>query len=212
MSHNQDDEQKRTWRHFFLPGTLRLSVEIIVALLLVVLINFATFENNYLSNVTGDITFASYVAMTLTHLLTVISQSAVATQTIIFILWAIVGMLVYILGFRLVQAIYGVSSSMSEGLGYIKTEKSQGIFHWFNTLHNFFLKVITNSLSITLFSFAGFLAFAFAVGQVQKGLRETGTDIIVPLGLGIIATIVGIRLLVMGMCLVMPRFARWYLA
>ncbi len=212
MSHNEDDQQKRTWQHFFLPGTLRLFIEIAVALALVVAINFATFESNFLYGITGNITFSSYVSLLLIQLLTMISQSPIATQIIIFALWAIVGMLVYIVGFRIIQAIYGVSSSMSEGFSYIKAEKSQGVLRWFNTLHNFFLRLITHLLSIILFGLAGFLAFAFAVQQMRKGLGETGLETIIPLGLGITATIIGVRLLVMGACLIMPRFARWYLA
>ena len=212
MSHNDEEEQKKAWRHFFIPGPLRLSVEILIAVMLLAVINFATFESNFLHNDPRQLTFTSFITELFIKLLTIISESYIATQVIIFILWAIVGMLVYILGFRLLQAVYGVSSSMSEGFSYIKTEKTQGIFHWFNTLHNFFLKLITNSLSITLFSSAGFLAFAFAVQQVQIGLNEALPNNLLPLGLGIVATVLGIRLVAMGMCLVMPRFARWYLA
>lgn len=212
MSHNEDEEQKKAWRHFFVPGPLRLSVEILIAVLLLGVINFATFESNFLYSDPRQLTFTSFITELFIKLLTIISESYIATQVIIFMLWAIVGMLVYILGFRLLQAIYGVSSSMSEGFSYVKNEKTQGIFHWLNTLHNFFLKVVTNSLSITLFSSAGFLAFAFAVQQVQIGLKEAVPDNLIPLGLGIAATVLGIRLVAMGMCLVMPRFARWYLA
>ena len=212
MSHNDEEEQKKAWRHFFIPGPLRLSVEILIAVVLLAVINFATFESNFLHSDPRQLTFTSFITELFIKLLTIISESYIATQVIIFILWAIVGMLVYILGFRLLQAVYGVSSSMSEGFSYIKTEKTQGIFHWFNTLHNFFLKVVTNSLSITLFSSAGFLAFAFAVQQVQIGLNEAFPNNLLPLGLGIAATVLGIRLVAMGMCLVMPRFARWYLA
>jgi hypothetical protein len=212
MSHNEEEEQRKAWQHFFLPGPLRLAVEMLIAVLLLVVINFATFESNFLHNDPRELTFTSYVSELFVKLLTVVSESYIATQVIIFILWAVVGMLVYILGFRLLQAVYGVSSSMNEGFSYVKTEKTKGIFHWLNTLHNFFLKVITNSLSITLFSAAGFLAFAFAVQRVQIGLNEAFPENILPLGLGILATIIGIRLVAMGMCLVMPRFARWYLA
>ncbi len=211
MSHSEDEVQKIAWRHFFLPDLLHLSVEALLAAILLVVVNFTAFENNLLQGYPRELTFTSYVSVLLTNLLTTISQSSIATQVIIFALWAVVGMLVYILGFRFLQAVYGLTSSVNEGLGYMKTEKSQGVIHWFNTLHNFFLRTVINSLSIGLFSFAGFLTFAFAAQQVQIGLNEVSPNNILPLGLGLLGTIVGIRLIAMGICLVMPRFARWYL-
>ncbi len=60
--------------------------------------------------------------------------------------------------------------------------------------------------------FGMFLALAFASQQIQIGLQASWPYSFIPLILSFLAMVVGVRLTVIGVCILVPRFARWYLA
>lgn len=212
MSHNEDEKQEKALKHLFVPSLIKFLLEALVAAILLVVINFAAFESSLLKGYPNDLIFTSYSASLLDIFLTIISQVSFMGQLIVFVIWAVVGMLIYIVVFRIIQTVYGISSSVNTGLNYVKTEHTHGIIHWLSTLHNFFLLSLARFISLILLSVATFLAFVFASQQIKIGLEQVWPVNFITLGLALIATFVGVRLIVIGVCLTMPRFARWYLA
>ncbi len=211
MSYSEEKRRSPLLRLLFPPGIV-LVLESFISAFLLVIINFTTLETSFFQGYPKDLTFTTYSIELLNSLLATISQFQLAGQIIIFITWVIIGMLTYILLFQLIQLVAGVSSSVNQGVGYIKTEHSHGIVRWFSSLHNFFLNLIIVSISSLLFGSAIFLAFAFATHNVQLAFTEQLPGTVLLLILSYVATLIGVRLLMIGLCLMTPRLARWYIS
>lgn len=204
------NDKNDTLLQLYVPSLLSFSLECFISAILLVVINFTTFENSFFRDYPHDLTFSSYSTHVLDNLLAYISQFSLSGQIIIFLMWIFVGMFVYVLLFRLFHIIYSVSRSVNQGVGYIKTEHSHGIVHWFSSLHNFFFTALIILLSFALFGSAIFLAFVFAAQNIQSALTQQWPHNAISFGLSYIATVVGVRLLMIGVCVLLPRFRRWY--
>lgn len=212
MASNQDETRRSTVRHLFLPGTLAFSTEIATASLALIMLNFASFEHAFFHTESGDTSFVSYSGRLFYRFLEAASQLQLVSQVIIFIMWAVAGMLVYLLLYRALQAIYGVSSSLRQGIGYVKTSHSKGLMYWFDSLYNFFISAVTILIGVVAFFGGIFLVFGIASQQMRNGLSTMWPDNLVLFIFTLLAVVVGVRLAIIGICILIPRFARWYLA
>lgn len=212
MSHNEDEHQKKLWQHLFFPPVLNFSLESLVAVLVLVVLNFAALQDSILHNYPKNLTFTAYSSEVWDTFLTALSRFSISGDIIVFVVWGIIGMLVYISVYRLIALVGGTSHSLEKGYRFVKREGSRGVARWFGTLYGLFTRLIVGFISIGLFVMTGFLIFSFAPHQFQLGLREILPYNILSLALCVGATILGIRLAVIGICLSVDRFARWYLA
>jgi hypothetical protein len=210
MSYNQEELRNKDLHRLFIPSLLGGFLECLVASLLLVIINFAALEGYLLQRYPKDLTFTSYSSELLNNFLANLSHFYLSGQLIIFVAWAMVGMVGYIIIMRLFRAISGLSTSVHRGVSYIKVDHSHGLVRWLGSLHNFFLKLLIFCIGTVLFVSAIFLIYVYAAHQVQVGFIKTWPLNILPFGLSLLATIAGVRLVVIAACLTMPRFARWY--
>ncbi len=212
MSVNTTTHQNIMARHFFVPNLLNFFLEILVAVVVLTLLNFLTFEKFLLHGYPANLTPSSYGVVFLDNFLSFMSSFQLSGDILIFVLWAVIGMLVYLFCFRLFQIVYGVSSSLGQGFRYIKDTPDSGLKLWLNSLHDFFLKVTTYGISFGLLVVAVFFIFTLATWQVHQALTQHWPSSTLALTASLVLTIIGIRLVVMTICLLLPRFARWYLA
>lgn len=212
MSYNEDEHQKKLWQHLFFPPVLNFSFEVLIAVLLLVVLNFAALQDSILHNYPKNLTFTAYSSGLWDTFLTALSRFSISGDIIVFVVWGVIGMLAYISVYRLIEFINGTSHSLEKGYRFVKREGSQGVSRWLGTLYGFFTRLIVGVISLGLFVMASFLVFIFATHQFQLGLREVLPYNVASLALCVSATILGIRLVVIGICLSVDRFARWYLA
>lgn len=211
MSYNQDAQNSLKLKHLFLPNAAVLSGEIIFALIALFTLNINNIGSKF-TNQNDNTSPVAFSGQLLDKMWGALNDSYAFQQISLFILWALAGMFAYILIFRLIQIISGVSYSVKNGFQYVKTDSSRGFFRWLDSLHDFFIKLLITISGILLFGYGAFACFGLASQQFETGLAQSYPAYIAPLLISVLSAIIGIRVIMAGLCLLSRRFRNFYYA
>jgi hypothetical protein len=131
-------------------------------------------------------------------------------QILLFVLWAMVGALLYILVFRFLQAAFGVKRSVGTGVRFMRQEHTKGLLHWLASLHDFFLASIIFIMGTATLLFGSLICFGVASQELRDGLAAAFPASMWHLLLSVVAAVLSVRLIALGLSLLSSRFRNWY--
>lgn len=216
-SYNEYVQHRQSLRRLVAPGPLYSLAEATFAGLVLLLLNLSNIEGHLVSDIPGAdktafVNPVDYMPQLVGSLSDTLSQYAWASRATLFIVWALLGMLTYILVFRAVQITNRTTRSLKQGWLYVRREDATGLSKWLGQLHDFMVKFLIRSGGLILITLGVFLVFTYANFQLQIGFSGT-YDMPLPLIsllVGLVAAVIGMRVLVLGLCLIFSRFRRWY--
>jgi hypothetical protein len=212
VSHSEDEQKKSKIRQLFFPDIYALVSEIIVASAALILFNTNDLSNKFLQDAADESNPFSFSFQLISNAWSNIEQIYAVQQTLIFILWAVVGALVYILFFRMIQLIFGIKYSIDTGVKLIRNEKSTGLLRWFSTLHDVLLKSLVTFVGLLIFIFGAFICFGIASQELRSGLIQEFPSNIQPIIICLISAFLSVRLVTLGLSLLSVRFRNWYIS
>jgi hypothetical protein len=213
LSYNEQHTRQLTLRHLFFPSTYGLVAEILVGIVVLVLFNLSALSNQLFSGelgTKGGDPLAGWDAF-FTKLLNSGQGHAVVQRVLLFVLWGLVGALLYVLLFRLAQLLFGAKSSLSTGVQLMRREHTPGLFRWLATLHDFFVSLIIIALGGAAVLGGALLCFGIASQELQDGLSDSFPANAWPLILSLFAAILSVRFVAIGTSLLSARFRNWYI-
>lgn len=183
--------------------------ELSLAALFMLLIGLA-FAGNQLQATAPESDPVSYVSETVNQGWLLLNQFHIAQQVMIFLMWAVFGMLVYVVLFRIFQLIYGTVYQLIKGVEYVHKEHAQGAVKWLGSLQEIVLKTviwITGSFAMFIGIVVG---FSYARTLLRVAVSESLPDNLVYFAGAFLATFISLRLVMVGLCFLLPSFRRWY--
>ncbi len=212
LSYNEERRRELKLRHVFWPGIYEFMSETVIAVLALILFNISWLSAQLLSqnlNNVDPLALWSHIAR---QSLNAIGKHGDMQQIVLFGLWAMVGVLIYILAFRGIQLFAGAEHSVSRGVGYVRREHSKGLVRWLESLHDFFMLTIISIAGVSALLVGAVVCFGTASQELNNGLSEPFPHSVWPLGLSVLAAIVSVRVIILGISLLSPRFRNWYTA
>lgn len=208
-SYNESQLRQVRLRHIFFPGTYGLVGEVIVALLALVLFNVSQFSSQLLG---GDLnaTPLSIWFRPLQHIFSKLDHYYIAQRLTLFVVWSIVGILVYILIFRFLQILMGVRRSVSTGVALVHQDPERGFGRWLASLHNFFTKTLVTLIGVVTIASGALVCFGIASQELRNGLLGSFPGNIWPLLLSLVGALISVRVVALGLSLASQRFRNWY--
>lgn len=210
-SHNEFDNQQLKLRHVFFPGTYGLVSESIIAVLSLIVFNATWLSDQLLAKNLGTEDPLRSWPQLAGRMIDSVAHYHIAQQILLFSMWAVVGALIYILGFRLLQMGLGVSHSVGEGVQYVRQDHQRGVLRWLGSLHDFFIKLLIVILGAAALLVGSVICFGIASQELSNALAEAFPTNLESFVLSILAAVVSVRIIVFGITLLSPRFRRWYI-
>jgi len=210
-SYNESHEKDVRLHHIFLPGTYGLVSEAIVAFLALILFNISDFSTQF---VDADIRVnpLSVWYRPLGHVLDKLDQYYVVQQGTLFVLWAIVGALLYILIYRCLQIFFNMKRSVGSGVEFVREDPEHGFLRWLGSLHDIFVKALVSFAGMAAVTLGAMVCFGIASQELNIGLVSPFPGDIIPLVLSAVGAVLSIRFIVLGLSLLSSRFRSWYTA
>ena|GEM_PF-2910066 len=212
LSYNEQHARQLELRHLFFPSLSGMVSEIVVGLVALILFNLSTLGDQLFSrqlgSAGGDPLQAS--SSLFTRLLNSGQANDLVQRGLLFVLWAFVGALIYVLLFRLAQMLFGAKSSLDTGLRYVRQEHAYGLFRWLATLHDFFVKAIFVILGTAAVIGGTLLCFGIACQELRNGLTDSFPTNLGPLAISLLGAILSVRFVALGVSLLSTRFRNWY--
>lgn len=210
FSYNETKHHQLELRHIFFPGAYGFVTEAIIGILALIVFNASQLNNHLLDKSFGTVDPFSLWSQILRRLLDGVGQHYIVQQVFLFSLWAVVGALIYIFVFRLLQILFGVKQSVGSGVRYVRTDHANGLIRWLASLHNFFLKMLVDVLGTAAILIGATVCFGIASEELNNGLAETFPGNIGILLLSVVGAVISVRLIVLGISLLSRRFRDWY--
>lgn len=210
-SYNEKHQKETRLHHIFLPGAYGLISETIIALLLLILFNISEFSSQFID---ADVTVnpLSVWYKPLGFVLDKLDQYSVVQQGTLFVLWAIVGALLYILIYRFLQIFFSVKRSVGSGVDFVREDPEHGFARWLGSLHDIFVKVLAALAGTAAVVLGALVCFGIASQELHAGLIRHFPANVMPLVLSVAGAVLSIRFVVMGLSLLSDRFRNWYTA
>jgi hypothetical protein len=210
LSYNDEQQQASELRHLFLPTSYMLAVEVVVAVAALTLLNLSALSGS-LSGA-GDSINASPFSLWSRVLDKLLSptQHATVQEVLLFIIWAIVGALVYVVVFRSLQILLRTRSSLQQGVSLVQAQHSQGAMRYFASLHDFFIRLVIGLLGTAAILTGALLCFAIASQQLSSGLDNSFPSSLGNFIIAFAGAFIAVRVIVVGTSLLSPRFRGWY--
>lgn len=210
MAYNQENQNNLRLRHLFFPNRLSFLFETALSLGLLFVLNLTAFGEKLFENDIDNSDPVSFGEQLFDQQLADFSANRIFEQISVFLMWAAVGMLIYILLFWVAKIISGTFYSLNDGVKKVRTDSTKGFLRWFESLHDFLLKVLLEFGGLILLLFGIFVCFSFASYQLNFGLMVAYPESIERIILSIVSAILAVRLIIVGLCFLLPRFRRWY--
>jgi hypothetical protein len=209
MSYNEDQQKVGALKHIFIPQPTGLIYELSLAGLMLGLMSLS-FIGKSLQASSPESDPIAYATDIINQGWIFINQYNSVQQTMIFLMWAVFGMAVYILLFKIYRLIYGTIHHLRKGVEYVHHDHAKGMVTWLRSLHDISLRLliwILGSLAI----FLGVVGcFSYALGQLEVAIYDGLPDGLIYFTTGYLGTFVGLRLVMIGLCFLLPSFRRWY--
>jgi hypothetical protein len=210
FSYNETKHHQLELRHIFFPSAYGFVTEVVIAVLSLIVFNVSQLNDRLFDKNFGTFDPFSLWSQILKQLLDNAGQHHIVQQAFLFGLWAVVGALIYILIFRLIQIFFGVKQSVGSGVRYVRTDHANGLLRWLASLHNFFLKMLVYILGALAIFTGAVICFGIASQELNNGLAATFPGNVGILLLSVIGAIISVRLIVLGISLLSRRFRDWY--
>jgi hypothetical protein len=210
LSHNETEQRQLKLRHVFLPGGYGFAAEVIVAVTALVIFNVTELSNQLLTKNFNDADPLPVWNQIFKSILDAVQSYYIVQQVLLFVMWAIIGALLYILVFRLLQIAFGVKHSVNTGWRYMRNDHARGALHWLASLHDFFLASIVNIAGGLIVLFGSIVCFGIASQELRNALIDTFPTNAWELALALVAAILSIRFIALGLSLISSRFRDWY--
>lgn len=210
-SYNESHVGQVKLRHIFFPSTYGLVSEMVIALLALILFNASQFSNHLLGEDLGANPLSLWYRP-LGRIVDNLDRYYITQRATLFLLWAVVGALLYILVFRSLQIFFNIKNSMETGVELIRQDPDQGFARWLASLHDFFVKVLAAIIGVIATGAGALVCFSIASQELRNGLIGTLPGNVVAFLLSLVGAIVSVRLIVLGVSLLSSRFRNWYTA
>ncbi len=210
FSYNEITSRRLELRHIFFPSAYGLVAEIVIALTALTVFNLQALTDQLLSRNIGNVDPLPLWEVRMRQFLDGTQHYQAVERVLLFAAWALFGALMYILIFRLLQAAFGVKSSVGLGVSFVRENSVGGIFYWLASLHDFFIKLIIIVLGGGAFAFGVILCFGIAIQELRNGLAGSFPGSLWLYLLSLVAAVLSVRLIGLGLSLLWPRFREWY--
>jgi hypothetical protein len=206
-------QQRQGVRRLFFPGPIYLVAEAVLALVILLALNISNIEGRLLSEIPDQtrINPLNYITHIFSQLADSFSEHSWASQLTLFVMWAVMGMLAYLLCFRAIQITTNTTNSLKEGVLYARTDGTTGFMKWFSSLHDYIITFLLKSGGLIMVIVGAFLVFTYANYALQAGLAGIYKLSFLSIIIGLVAAFIGMRVIILGFCLVFAKFRRWYL-
>ena len=209
-SYNETRHKQLELRHIFFPSIYGFVSETVVAVVALVLFNVSQLSSQLLTKSFGTADPLSLWSQNFGQVLNDAERPHVVQQIFLFVLWAIVGALIYILIFRLIQVIFRVKQSVDSGVMYVRNDHAEGVLHWLASLHDFFLKAVLILLGTAALVVGAIVCFGIASQELSNGLLMAFPGSAGALFISLVAAVLSVRMVVLGFSLLFRRFRIWY--
>lgn len=209
-SYNDSRRYESELHHLFMPSAYTILAEGIVAVIALLLLNFTILNEQIFSASAGISTNPLSVWGEVLDKWLPGAQSSVVQRILLFALWSAVGALLYIFVFRIIQMFVRTRDSLERGGQLIQAEHAAGAWNYLQSLHDFFIKLVVVVVGLTAIFTGALLCFAIASQELSIGLNQSLPDNIVPLLISLVGALLGVRVIVVGLSLLSPRFRDWY--
>lgn len=210
LSRNEERHKNLSLRHMFFPDIYGFISEATIAIVALVVFNANKLSNRLLKDNLDESNPFVFSLRAVDRTWSDIQQIYLVQQVLIFLLWAIVGVLIYVLVFRSLQIIFGVKSSIGTGIRLARQENYKGYLRWLVSLHDFSVKMLVALAGLIVFILGAFVCFGVASQELRSGLLHAFPANLQPLLFSFIAGLLSIRLVVIGISLLSSRFRNWY--
>lgn len=210
LSYNEAEIRKLKLRHIFFPSIYTFAIESVIAVLALIIFNASELSNRLLLDAANNNNPLSYSTNLLNKSFTALENHYAFEQISVFLLWAMAGALIYILVFRVLQAAFGFSYSINEGVELYRREHSAGIVRWLGSLHDFFLRFLILFAGIIVLTVGVLVCFGTASQQLRSGLAHDFPSNLKAITYSFIAAILSVRFIVLGISLLSGHFRAWY--
>lgn len=210
LSYNETKDRQLKLRHIFLPSTYGFISEAVIGIVALVVFNVSTLSNQLISKNFDNADPLPVWNRLFKNALEGLQSHSGVQQVLLFLLWAFVGALLYILVFRILQIAFGVKHSVGTGLRFVRQDHSRGIFYWLASLHDFFVAAIIFIFGAGAILFGSVICFGIASQELRIGLTGTFPTSMEALFLSFAAAILSVRLITLGLSLLSSRFRNWY--
>lgn len=211
LSHNEAVARESTLRYILWPGKYSITAEFIVGCLALILFNITNLSNQWLGRSVGvNDPFAGWSSI-LSHLLDKLQGYYIVQQAVIFLLWALIGALMYILIFRTLQVSFRTKQTVQAGVDAFKEGQRPGLTRWFTSLHDFFLRLVITIVGFVLIACSSLICFSLASHELKQSLDNSFPANTLTIIICLLMSLVTIRLLVVGLCLTSRHFRQWYI-
>ncbi len=151
MSYNQDHDNSVRLRHLFFPRAISFLIELLVTFGVIFILLIDDLERKFShKSELSDTGIADYVHQLAMHINDIVFGNDSVGKLSLFCMWAIAGMMIYIVVFKIIQLSSGTFQTMRRGIFYISADHSHGLFRWLGSLHNIFTKFIITILALSL--------------------------------------------------------------
>ncbi len=209
VSYNESQARHVKLRHIFFPGTYGFVSEMVVALLALILFNASQFSNQWVGEDLGANPFSLWYRP-LRQIIDSLDRYYITQRVTLFVLWAVVGLLIYILIFRLFQVLFSIKDSMETGVELVREDPRRGLVRWLASLHDFFVIALAALVGLIAVGAGTLVCFSIASQELRNGLTGSFPGDIVPLLLSLVGALISVRLIVLGISLLSRRFRSWY--
>lgn len=210
LSYNETKTKQLKLRHIFLPSAYGFTCEVVIGVVALLVFNASQLSNQLLTKNFDDADPLPLWNHFFTNILDRLQNLPGVQQMLLFLLWAMVGALLYVLAFRTFQAVFGVKRSVGIGVRFMRQEHTKGLLHWLASLHDFFLTSIIFTLGTAALIFGSLVCFSLASQELRNGLTAGFPDSIQHLLISLIAAVLSVRLIALGLSLLSSRFRNWY--
>lgn len=209
-SYNENQAKQIALKHIFYPGTYGLVSEAIVAFIALILFNISDFNNQLLGSNLRANPFSLW-QQPLQHIFDKINGFAVAQRIVLFLLWSIVGVLLYILVFRTLQMVFNVKQSVGSGVQMVREDQERGFVRWLASLHDFFVRMIVFLAGVAAVAAGSLICFGIASQELRNGLVNSFPTNLGAFFLSFLGALLSVRLVALGLTLASRHFRNWYL-
>jgi len=210
-SYNESHARQLTLRHILYPGAYGVISEAVVALLALILFNLSDFSNRLLVSANTEANPLSLWSQPIQRIFDKLDGLAASQAITLFLVWSVVGILLYILIFRALQIIFNVKRSVGAGVEMVRQDHEKGLVYWLGSLHDLFVKVLIFLAGIAAIATGSLVCFGVASQELHRGLIEPFPANAGALALSFIGALLSVRLVALGLTLASRHFRNWYL-
>lgn len=210
LSYNETEQRQLKLRHIFLPGWYGFTYEAVIGIAALLIFNLSELSGELIKKNFDNADPLSVWHDVFHNLLDGFQRYDWIQQALLFVLWAMVGALIYVLVFRILQVMFGVKHSVGTGLQFVRKDHARGVFYWLASLHDFFLTSVIVVLGGAAVLFGSIVCFGIASQELKNGLTDEFPTNAWEVAVSLIAAILSIRLIFLGISLLSGRFRNWY--